>query len=59
MPEKPNDATSVGSDKSTKDYVDKYDAEHGKYRDNIPAGSPNTAVGPAAPDPSPFKIGPT
>lgn len=61
MPETKNPADGVGQGQAYNDAVDKYDAEHGKYRDNVPAGGmtgmPN--ANPAAPDPSPFKIGPT
>lgn len=57
-----NPADGVGQAGTYKEVVEKYDAEHGKYQDNVPAngtvaGLPNAS--PAAPDPSPFKVGPT
>lgn len=57
-----NEADGVGQSGTYKEVVEKYDAEHGKYNSNVPRdgtvqGLPNAA--PAAPNPSPFKIGPT
>ena len=60
MPENKNPADGVGQGAQYPDAVDKYDAEHGKYKDNVGpglGGMPNQS--PAAPDPSPFKVGPT
>jgi hypothetical protein len=57
-----NKAEGVGQDGTYKDAVDKYDAEHGKYQDNVPrTGAPVNIpnAGAAASDPSPFKLGPT
>lgn len=43
--------------------VEAYDKAHGKFQQNVPrdGGPPNTAngAGQAAPNPSPFKLGPT
>jgi hypothetical protein len=57
-----NPAEGVGQSGQYKDATDKYDAEHGKYQSNVPrdgqlVGLPNSS--PSAPDPSPFKLGPT
>lgn len=57
-----NHAEGVGQSEQYKDATEKYDAEHGTYRCNVPhdgqvTGLPNQA--PAAPNPSPFKLGPT
>lgn len=57
-----NPADGVGQSGQYKDVTDKYDAEHGKYSSNVPrdgqvGGLPNAQ--PSAPNPSPFKIGPT
>lgn len=57
-----NPADGVGQSGQYKDATDKYDAEHGKFNQNVPRdgtvhGLPNAA--PAAADPSPFKVGPT
>lgn len=57
-----DDAREVGQTGSTKDYVDKYDAQHGKYDDTVNKVSVEerlpTVSMPKAPDPSPFSIGP-
>jgi len=55
-------AEGVGQAGPYKDSVEKYDAEHGKYVDNVPRdGAPVNVpnAGSAAADPSPFKVGPT
>ena len=57
-----NPAEGVGQSGQFKDAVDKYDAEKGKYQSNVPRdgqvnGLPNATQ--AAPNPSPFKLGPT
>lgn len=57
-----NPADGVGQSGTYKDVVEKYDAEKGTYQQNVPrdgtvGGLPNQA--PSAPNPSPFKIGPT
>ena len=54
-----NEAEGVGQDGQYKDVVDKYDAEHGKYKDNVPQPPPIPTIPMAGPDPSPFKLGPT
>jgi hypothetical protein len=57
------DINNVGAGKGHEDVVSAYDAEHGKYVDNVPPStSPEerlpTVNMPKAPDPSPFSIGP-
>ena len=57
-----NDADGVGQSGTYKEPIEKYDAEKGKYQQNVPRdgqvnGLPN--ANPAAPNPSPFKVGPT
>jgi len=60
MPENNNEADGVGQAGTYKDVTDKYDAEHGKYKDNVPDGPINIPnPSPAGPNPSPFKLGPT
>lgn len=56
-----NMADGVGQAGQYKDVTDKYDAEAGKYMENVPRNGTMTTVNstPAAPDPSPFKVGPT
>lgn len=58
----PNPADGVGQSGTYKEVTEKYDAEHGKYQQNVPrdgtvGGMPNQS--PAAADPNPFKVGPT
>jgi len=55
----PNDQTGVGLDGTHKQPTDKYDAEHGKYQQNVPEGTHVPNASPAAPDPSPFRVGTT
>lgn len=62
MPNDSNLTEGVGQSDTYKDVTDRYDAEHGKYQSNVPrdgqvVGLPNAS--PAAPNPSPFKLGPT
>jgi hypothetical protein len=59
MPEQKNMTDGVGQDQTTKDVVDKYDAEHGRYADNVPREPNLPNISPSGPDPSPFKVGPT
>lgn len=54
-----NNMSDVGQTGTYKDVVDKYDAEHGKYKDNVPQPPPIPTTPMAGPDPSPFKLGPT
>jgi len=55
-----NKAEGVGQAGTYKEVTEKYDAEHGKYVDNVPPGTVNIPnAGSAAADPSPFKVGPT
>jgi len=61
MPDQ-NQADGVGQSGTYKEVIEKYDAEHGTYSDNVKRtgtlqGMPN--ANPAAPDPAPFKLGPT
>ncbi len=56
MPEN-NDASNIGQSAQYKDATEKYDAEHGKYKDNVDPGTAPINSQPAAKDPSPFKIG--
>jgi len=51
------DLADVGQGKTHNEAVEKYDQENGKYQDNVPAGPHVPNAAPAAPDPSPFKIG--
>lgn len=53
----PNDTSDVGPDKTYVDPVQKYDAEHGKYQNNVPMEPNLPNASPAAKDPSPYKIG--
>lgn len=56
------DADQVGQDRTYKDATDAYDAKHGKYNDKAANMTPEQALpnaGGGAPDPSPFKLGPT
>ena len=52
MPET-NDQSNVGQSAQYKDVADKYDAEHGKYKDNVDPATPPVNSQPAAKDPSP------
>lgn len=56
-----NPADGVGQSGTYKEVTEKYDAEHGKFQQNVPrTGVANVPNGsPAASDPSPFKVGPT
>lgn len=58
-----HDADDIGQDRTYNDAVDKYDANHGKYKDNAENLPEDTKLPtgnmPKAPDPSPFKMGPT
>jgi hypothetical protein len=60
--ENASDAAGVGQAGTVNDFVQKYDATHGKYVDTAAAGTPEgrlpTVSFPKAPDPSPFSIGP-
>jgi hypothetical protein len=61
MPDQ-NQADNVGQAGTYKEVTEKYDAEHGTFKQNVPrdgtvSGLPN--ANPASPDPSPFKLGPT
>jgi hypothetical protein len=50
------DAMKVGQDKPIKDYVDGYDAEHGKYTESK-GGKPTQAQPTTLPNtPSPFTL---
>lgn len=54
----PDNATEgVGQAEKYKEVVEKYDAEHGTYKDNVPREPNLPNAQPAGPDPSPFKIG--
>ena len=59
MPDQKNPAEGVGQDGTFKQVTDRYDAEHGKYADNVPTAPNLPNANPAGPDPSPFKVGPT
>jgi len=56
------DVNDVGQDKSHKDATEKYDAEHGTYKDGTDSVSVDdrlpTAQMPKGTDPSPFTLGP-
>lgn len=56
-----NLAEGVGQAGQFKDVTEKYDAQAGKYADNVRRDGTLTTVNsePAAPNPSPFRVGPT
>lgn len=49
--------SGVGQSQSTKEVVEKYDQQNGKYQDNVPAGVHLPNESPAGTDPNPFRIG--
>lgn len=60
---KDNDVSDVGQGMTHSEAVEKYDAEAGKYADNVSPTTPaddrlTTAAMPKAADPSPFTLGP-
>lgn len=57
-----NDMSDVGQDKTHKEAVEKYDAEHGTYKESIDTVPTDdrlpTAQMPKAPESTPFVVGP-
>ncbi len=57
------DPKTIGQDRTYKDATEAYDADKGKYAENVsnvPTESRLPTVNmPKAPDPSPFNLGPT
>jgi len=54
------DSSNIGQDRKYKDSDEAYDAEHGKYKEQVVTGPDKLQESqmPEAPNPSPFKIGP-
>lgn len=55
-----SDLSNVGHDKEHNDATEKYDAEHGSYKDPVKSvpEAERLPLRPQGPDPSPFKLGP-
>lgn len=53
----PEDTSNIGQDRQYKEAVERYDAEHGTYKPNVPQEPNLPNASPAGPDPKPFKVG--